>query len=338
MSPIEVWFAGFTSDGSRVVVAADSRSLSAPNETSYVTAGALSGSEAGLVPGGPAWWFPDMNASGTFVPSADPDGVWAIRATDSGDVVYRAPEGWSIHGVSWDGARAVINSSAALSPSGDCGPTRVVSTADDSFSAELTADGCTSRAIFSPDGQLVYAVIQGGENLVGVFDSESGELLVSISDHRCWGLSGAFTPDGSKFFLGNGPMCVFDPAALVSGGPIDDAVELEIAAHDALVLRVAVSADGSMAATASWSEPVRLWDLESGQLLGEFGVELEGRAIHNADLHPTLPYLLVTTPPNEVRIHTLDLDQLVAIAEARLSREMTEAECEQYFRRSCEES
>jgi hypothetical protein len=46
----------------------------------------------------------------------------------------------------------------------------------------------------------------------------------------------------------------------------------------------------------------------------------------------------VTSPPNEVRIYTLDIDELIAIAEAGLSRDMTEEECQQYFRRACEDS
>lgn len=133
-------------------------------------------------------------------------------------------------------------------------------------------------------------------------------------------------------------MCVFDVATLISGGPVQDAVRLEIAAHDSLVLTVAVSPDGSQAATSAWTEPLKLWDLETGELLGQFGGPLVGLVIHDADFHPTLPYLSVTTPPNEVRIHTLDIDQLIAIAEDGLSRDMTEDECERYFRQPCEAS
>ena len=38
------------------------------------------------------------------------------------------------------------------------------------------------------------------------------------------------------------------------------------------------------------------------------------------------------TPPDQVRIHTLDIDELIEIAESKLSRDMTEPECQQYFR------
>ena len=49
----------------------------------------------------------------------------------------------------------------------------------------------------------------------------------------------------------------------------------------------------------------------------------------------SLPHLLVKTPQNEVRIYTLDIDELISIAMSRLSRDMTEEECQQYFRKPC---
>ncbi len=85
------------------------------------------------------------------------------------------------------------------------------------------------------------------------------------------------------------------------------------------------------------NEPVKVWDLDTGQLLGQFGGKLDD-GFADADFHPSLPQLIVTSAPNEVRIHTLDIDDLIAIAESGLSRDMTQEECEQYFRRSCEAS
>jgi hypothetical protein len=70
--------------------------------------------------------------------------------------------------------------------------------------------------------------------------------------------------------------------------------------------------------------------------LGEFGGRIDAASPHDGGFHPTRPWLLVTTPPNQVRIHTLDIDELIRIARDGLSRDMTEDECQQYFRRSCE--
>jgi WD40 repeat protein len=149
-----------------------------------------------------------------------------------------------------------------------------------------------------------------------------------------------FTPDGTKVVQGSwvGDVYVFDVAALAAGAPADEVVIREISAHEGGVMRVKTSPDGSMAASWSWTEPLKVWDLDTGQLVAEFGGTIDDGLFHGGDFHPSLPQLVVVSPPNVVRIHTLDLDELIAIAEVGLSREMTESECLQYFRRSCEDS
>jgi WD40 repeat protein len=176
----------------------------------------------------------------------------------------------------------------------------------------------------------------GGDLTTAFFDTTTGELLAHLSGTPYGGLGGAFSSDGSKLVVGSfgGLLSVLDVETVLSGAPIEEAVDIEIAAHDTLILTVMLSPDGTTAATAAFDEPLKLWDLESGQSLGEFGPGGFGNP-HLGDFHPTLPHLLVTTPPNQVRIHTLNIDELVAIAEAGLSRDMTEPECQQYFRGSC---
>ena len=92
-----------------------------------------------------------------------------------------------------------------------------------------------------------------------------------------------------------------------------------------------------MIASWGWTDPVKVWDLATGQLLGQFGDKIEA-GFRQVDFHPSLPQLIVTSPPNFVRIHTLDIDELAVIATDGLSRDMTEGECQQYFRRLCEGS
>lgn len=77
-----------------------------------------------------------------------------------------------------------------------------------------------------------------------------------------------------------------------------------------------------------------MWDLETGQLLGQFGGTIDDGTYRGGDFHPSLPQLIVTSP-DEIRIYTLDIHELVAIAESRLSREMTEGECQHYLREPC---
>ena len=56
-----------------------------------------------------------------------------------------------------------------------------------------------------------------------------------------------------------------------------------------------------------------------------------------AAFHPTKPWLFVALPDDRIGIYTLDTDELIEIARSRLSRELTEEECQLYLRRPCGE-
>ncbi len=326
LAPIPSATADYAGDGDRVVVS--------DFFTSYFTARALDGRQASSLLAGDLNDRVEISGNGDYVASASPDGVWEVRATDTQEVVYRAPEGWTIHGVKWDGTQVFITPNAEAE-SADCRP-RLVSTVDGSIDAKLDEAHCGTRAFFSSNGKLVFNRISGSDNM-GIFDTDSGELLGTELEWPMVGIEAAFTRDGSKLALAtwSGTLYVFDVAMLIAGVSADEAVIREIEAHDSSAVRVSLSPDGSMAATWGLSDPVRVWDLETGQLFGEFGGRIEPGTFRDSDFHPSLPLLIVTSPPNEVRSHTLDIDELIAIAESGLSREMTEEECLQYFREPC---
>jgi WD40 repeat protein len=308
---------------------------------SYLTAAAIDGSDPSQIAGGPRGFFPiaDSTANGAFVFHPGPDGIWTLRATDTNEMTYAAAPGWSIDGASWDGTRAVVAAQpgAPEASDADCGPTHVVSTADGSLIAVLSESGCPGSAYFSPDGRLIYSsfdILDRG----GLFDAETGELLVDLGGTPYLWFFVAFVPDGSKLLAGVNNMSVLDLDALLSGAPPDDAVTLEIAVYeeDGLVAKYAVAPDGVTVATSAGGKPVSIWDLETESLVEEIGGTDAG-GFQFAGFHPdpSVAHLLVTSPPNEVRIYTLDIEELLAIATDGLSREMTEAECEQYFRGPC---
>jgi WD40 repeat protein len=307
------------------------RALVGGGDERFVTAGAVDGADAQVVEANREPWFPEVDPDGNFVAYGEPGGSWVVRSLQSDEVVYRAPDGWSVRGISADGTKVVMH---RLTGNGQ-GRVRLVDTSD-GREWDLDVDW-VGQAWFSPDTEVAVignAVSHGG---TAFFDASSGELLAHFADTpRFGGLTGAFTPDGTKALIGSsrGGLFVFDRERLLSGDPPPEALDREVEAHETIILRVVVSPDGTKATTSAWDEPLKLWDIETGQLVGEFGSGGFSTA-HLADFHPTLPYLLVTTPPDQVRIHTLDIDQLVEIARSKLSRDMTGLECQQYFREPC---
>jgi hypothetical protein len=104
--------------------------------------------------------------------------------------------------------------------------------------------------------------------------------------------------------------------------------------HDQLMY-VADLKDGSQILSVARGEPSKVWDLETGELVGEFGRSVGGDFVAAA-FHPTESRLYVEVDADLIGIFTLDPDELIQIAGSRLSRDLTEEECQLYLRRSCE--
>ena len=293
----------------------------------------------------PAWVAdgdsPIVPVGGEYVAHVDAQGQWSITESETGEVRYRTTGPWVVQGVSEDGKRAAI-----YNPSSPCDGTFVVDTSDGSvvstlfFECDLGFAVRDRRFVFSPSGDLVLGTASGQVAVedparfanilpMGLFDVQSGAFIAGFGERG--GPVGGFSRDESELaVLGyDGALVVFDLKRLVAGADWTAATKIVIEAHDTDPVSLSLSPDGSMAVTSSTGEPLRLWDLNTGRLLGEFGADLEG-SDHFADFHPTEPWLLVTSSPDIVRIFTLDIDELIGIAESRLTRELTAAECEQY--------
>jgi WD40 repeat protein len=321
--------AAFEGDGRKVIIA---------DQDSVASGDAVDGSDLVSLVGAPrseSGWFPLPSRDGSLTPLAEPDGRWVVRRTDTGDIVYQAPDGWIIRAVDGDTSRAVIFR--------EDGPgeyrTLLVSTVDGSTLAEFEA-GFLGKVEFSPDGELVVTHNldpSGPPYATAIFEARTGQLLRSLEDSTYDGIVADFTPDAERLVVGSdsGELTVFDVPALLSGVPLAEAALLQIPAHDTLIIIVSTSPDGSMAFSSTRNEPLKLWSLESGQLLGEFGGLPEQGWRNAGAFHPTLPQLMVASPPNLVRLHTLDVDELVDIARSRFTRDLTEEECVLYLRRTC---
>ena len=124
---------------------------------------------------------------------------------------------------------------------------------------------------------------------------------------------------------------VYDADKILAGVDWDEAMIRSIEAHDNLIIQTEISPDGRLLATNAWDEPAKLWWLDTGEPVGEFGGTTEVRTIA---FHPTEPWVYVHDL-GHVTAHTFDVAELATIARGTVTRPMTNDECTRYLGRPC---
>jgi WD40 repeat protein len=266
-----------------------------------------------------AFYDPVFSANGLYS-AGNWRGGSRLWSNEHDRVLFDSPDA-QIRGMSEDGALAVLVGSS----------TRLVNV-DGTFIAELdVAVGPSQSAVFSPDGRYVATIT----SVIQIWDTATGAQVGSIEEFVLLGSSIQWTPDGRLLIVGgmDGNVNVFDVQRLLAGVPNWDALIRRITAHDGSTF-VECCLDGSLILTVAQGEPAKVWDLETEALVGEFGTPVEGDFVAAA-FHPTEPRLYAEVGAYQIGIFTLDVDELMEIARSRLSRDLTEEECELYLRRSC---
>ncbi|MDX1616298.1 MAG: protein kinase [Candidatus Promineifilaceae bacterium] len=197
-----------------------------------------------------------------------------------------------------------------------------------------------TTAVFSPDGRYVATGQESGVNIsdgtqrtiVQIWDADTGQDLFSFDaghGQRLWGL--AFSTDG-RFLVTSGT----DNAAKIwaldfEAGRAELAAELT--SHTNTVVEVTFSPDGRLLATGT-GDDVRLWDVAS---LSDSAAEIEVVELLALPGGGTMAFspdgseLISGGRDGLMRVYLLDPAELLAVAQARLTRWWTENECRQYL-------
>jgi len=215
---------------------------------------------------------------------------------------------------------------------------------------------------FSPDGsRLATSSFINGTSTI--WDAQSGRELSVLRGHQSGVPVGIFSPDGARFVTGsdgdgakiwnvatgeevfhlNHPNTVYGVAFSTDGKRLATASNtplikvwdttsgeelLSFTGHIDAIVSIAFSPDGTLLATASRDRTAKLWDPTSGrELLTLHG---SGVGLCCVAFSPDGRYLF-TGGDDGVRVYTLQIEDLVALAKSRLTRSLTAEECQKYL-------
>jgi WD40 repeat protein len=162
---------------------------------------------------------------------------------------------------------------------------------------------------------------------VFVWNVATGDLVLEATHRPQWRGTARFDPTGSLLLTagGDGTLRVW---SLDTGGLL---VLME--GHSGPVEAALWSEDGTTVYSAALDGTVRLWDAATG----EEQVVLTGiEGVPWLDVSPDGRWL-ATSAGEIARVWALDLDELVAIAESRVTRSFSDAECVTYHFEECPE-
>lgn len=174
--------------------------------------------------------------------------------------------------------------------------------------------------VFSPNGQRVYV---SSDRYTRELDAATGQELRRFYGDGLDVYGVDLSPDGKLLAQGraDGTVALWDVA---TGEKVK-----QLTGHGGLVLRVVFSQDGQQLATASFDKYAKLWDVATGQEVATFYGNTGN--VFGAALSPDGRRLATAGGDGAVRLYTLDSAELVELAQNRVSRALTEEECQRYL-------
>ncbi|MFO7539731.1 MAG: protein kinase [Chloroflexota bacterium] len=196
--------------------------------------------------------------------------------------------------------------------------------------ADYPGDAGVWSVVFSPDGHYLAASfeIRGDERLVMVvkvwrLSGDDLEELYTLTDFPGRIHNLRFSPD-NRYLLtsgGAGHLALWDAG---SGELVRS-----LSGHTSTVIRATFSLDGKVVASSSGGDAsVRLWDVASGDNLLILTTDV---AQAESAFSPDGTTLYASNQAGELRVYAVQLEALVSLAHARLTRSLTAEECRQYL-------
>ena len=173
-------------------------------------------------------------------------------------------------------------------------------------------EGPVDSAQFSSDGSQIVTASQ--DRTVRVWDSATGKQLTILRGHTSEVYSAQFSPDGKQVVTAS------DDLTARVWDTMTGQEQVVLYGHENAVQSAQFSPDGKQIVTASRDGTARVWDAATGQ---EIAV-LRGHTgfVWNAQFSPDGKFV-VTTSADAARVYVVHLSDLIAVAQSRVTRELT---------------
>ena len=220
-----------------------------------------------------------------------------------------------VFSVAWspDGQRIVTGSDDMTAKVWDAETGRELST--------LTGhDGGVLSVSCSPDGQRV---VTGSEDQTAkVWDAQTERELSTLTGHDGWVMSVSWSPDGKQILTGS-----IDFTVKVWDAQTGKEV-FDLIGHSNVIHSVAWSLSGQRILTGDMSNIAKAWDAQTGQEL----MTLTGHDhwVSSLSWMPEGKWIATGGKYGLVQVYTTDIDELLQIAESRVTRQLTAEEEETY--------
>jgi WD40 repeat protein len=204
--------------------------------------------------------------------------------------------------------------------------------------------GLTVAALVVPKS-LGYADIANVPIQHGLYAAAAGAILYAIfgtSRQISTGPSSAlaavagnirsvnFSPDGLRLATAHedGSVRIWDISKAETGKANNDRLVHTLIGHSNTVFDAAFSPDGKHLATCSFDGTIRIWDVETGS---ELLILAEDSPGPDLDFSPDGKFLVLAGGDGTVRVFVLPIENLIELANSRLTRPLTTAECQKYL-------
>jgi WD40 repeat protein/transcriptional regulator with XRE-family HTH domain len=176
---------------------------------------------------------------------------------------------------------------------------------------------------FSPDG--THLATSSVDGTAKIWDVKTSELLFTLVGHASAVIDIAYSPDGSKIATVSS-----DASAKIWDAATGKELHT-LTGHSSVIRAAAFSPDGKFLATGSDDNTAKLWDVATGEEV--FTLPGSEGGVYGVAFRPSdaSSQIAIASGDGIIQVFLLNVEDLLALAETRVTRSLTAAECKKYL-------